>query len=144
MSELLGRYVPTAVQFPADGHETEVRLTCGPDAASAGRTASTPVAQCPAFSVSNSPCWAPAPSVYEPTALQYPREAQEIASMLTAVSSPVAAFAGSGATVARQRVFTCDGGGDGTGRFCGGGGGGFGPLLTMSATGVPLPNGLPG
>jgi hypothetical protein len=43
------------VQFPADAHDTEWRLTTGLGPAFAGRVASTPAAHAPAVSVNSSP-----------------------------------------------------------------------------------------
>ena len=92
------------MQFPAEAHETDQRATRELDVAFPGRTASTPGAQCPAVSVNNSPCTWFASSRYEPTAVQFPREAQEIE--LTYVL-PATAFAGSVGTVARQLIVVC-------------------------------------
>jgi hypothetical protein len=53
-------YDPTAVQFPAEAHETEPHCAnCFEEAAFAGRAASTPADQLPAVSVSSSPSWLP-------------------------------------------------------------------------------------
>ncbi|TMM08239.1 MAG: hypothetical protein E6G00_12845 [Actinobacteria bacterium] len=52
----LSTYWPTALQLPAEAHDTELRMTPGLDPAFAGRLASTPVDHVPAVSVSSSPC----------------------------------------------------------------------------------------
>jgi hypothetical protein len=52
----LSLYSPTAVQLPADAHDTEPKKTTGLAAAFAGRGARTPVAQVPEAWVSSSPC----------------------------------------------------------------------------------------
>src|ERR1039458_1246702 len=49
-------YAPTAVQFPAETHDTESRKTFGFVPAFAGREASTPAAHLPDVSLNNSPC----------------------------------------------------------------------------------------
>ena len=51
--------MPTAVQLPADAHDTDRRLYCGGEPAFAGRVASTPVAHAPAVSLNSSPCRLP-------------------------------------------------------------------------------------
>jgi hypothetical protein len=56
-------YQPTALQFPAEAHDTAGRLTFGLDPAFAGKIASTPCPQVPPVSVSRRPCWWPALSV---------------------------------------------------------------------------------
>src|SRR5437763_1943832 len=88
----LSLYVPTALQLPAEAHDTDARLTAGLVPAFAGRLASTPVAHVPAVSVSSSPCAWPEPSLYVPTALQLPAEAHETDATLTAGLVP--AFTG--------------------------------------------------
>jgi hypothetical protein len=55
----LSSYEPTAVQFPAEAHETELRATSGFVAAFAGSFASTPAAHVPPVSVSNRPWVSP-------------------------------------------------------------------------------------
>ena len=81
MSELT-LYSPTALQFPSEGHDTELRRTSWPVVvASAGSAASTPAPQAPAVSVSKRPWRLPESSVYEPTALQLPGDEQETESM---------------------------------------------------------------
>src|SRR5262249_36557143 len=82
----LSVYAPTALQFPADAHETETTKPPPVPAAldgraSAGRAPPTPRDQLPAVSVSSSPCSLPALSVYAPTALQFPADGQETDSM---------------------------------------------------------------
>src|SRR5947208_3135353 len=64
----LSAYQPTALQLPADGHDTELRLTPGSVAAPAGRVASTPAAHTPPPSASSTPWGPPAPSPAPPRA----------------------------------------------------------------------------
>jgi hypothetical protein len=87
---------PTAVQFPAEAHDTGPRETSGCIRAFAGHDASTPAAQMPDVSVNSSPCEWPELSVYSPTALQFPAEAHDTDS--TPASGLVLAFAGSDAS----------------------------------------------
>ncbi|TMM14641.1 MAG: hypothetical protein E6G00_00145 [Actinobacteria bacterium] len=51
----LSVYSPTALQLPAEAHETELMETRGSAPAFAGRLASTPAVHVPAVSVSSSP-----------------------------------------------------------------------------------------
>jgi hypothetical protein len=77
----LSRYEPTAVQFPAEGQETESSEWRGPGAVVAafvGNVAFRPVAQAPEVSVSSSPSLVGVLSLYAPTAVQFPGEAHEI------------------------------------------------------------------
>src|SRR2546430_2332734 len=71
--------MPTALQLPAEAHDTDLRPTGarGLDPAFAGRLASTPVAHVPAVSVSRTPCLLPELSKSLPTALQLPVEGHD-------------------------------------------------------------------
>ena len=69
--------MPTAVQLPAEAHDTEVRLTAGLDPAFAGKGAWVPAAQVPPVWVSSSPWLLPELSQYLPTAVQLPAEAHD-------------------------------------------------------------------
>jgi hypothetical protein len=84
-------YWPTAVQLPADAHDTDSTATNAYDAALAGRGACTPVAQVPEVSVSSSPRGSPERSVYWPTAVQLPAEEHDAEDNTTSGLGPALA-----------------------------------------------------
>jgi hypothetical protein len=91
-------YWPPALQSPADGHDTELRATCGSEAGAGLLGSITSVAvHAPPDWLSSNPCvlLLPVLSLYEPTAAQLPGDAHE--TELTMVPLKLAALPGVGA-----------------------------------------------
>jgi hypothetical protein len=94
--------VPTALQLPADAHDTELRTTAGLALAPTGRVAATAVPHVPELSLTSKPCAAPELSVYAPTALQFPADVHD--TELGETIWLVLAFAGTVALTAAPHV----------------------------------------